>query len=105
MVHRIKELREQLFKTQANMAKALGLKTNAISAYEVGTSFLKPEKIAYLVESYNLNANWLLTGKGNMFLKDTDTIGDKDKITELEKENERLKAQLEVLKELINQNR
>lgn len=30
-------------------------------------SMLKPEYIAYLVEGYNVSAEWLLLGKGKMF--------------------------------------
>lgn len=31
------------------------------------SSMLKPEYIAYLIEGYNVSAEWILLGKGKMF--------------------------------------
>lgn len=32
-------------------------------------SVLKPEWLTYIVRDYNISAEWVLTGKGNMFAK------------------------------------
>ena len=58
--------------------KIRGLKTftnkHGINYWNFGTfkkdqekRLLKPEWLAYVVEDFNINAEWLLTGVGNMF--------------------------------------
>lgn len=50
-----------------SLAREMGMKRQTLYAYTNGTSFLKLDKLCFLVNEYNLNANWLLTGEGEMF--------------------------------------
>ena len=68
MNNRIKELRIALNLTQEELASAIGLSKSGISALEYGTRKVNDKHIRMLNMTYNVNPEWLRTGKGNMFL-------------------------------------
>ena len=69
MNNRIKELRKQLGLTQQEFADRLKLKRNTIATYEMGKATPSNRTISDICEAYNVNREWLETGKGDMFQK------------------------------------
>lgn len=101
MIDRIREIREKIFKTQSNMADCLGLKAQNISDYERGKAFFRPATVSLLINKYNINSNWLFTGRGNMLLSDNDKVNNNDIIQQLQDRVKELEIENKVLKELI----
>ena len=65
---RIKELRAELHLTAGEIASGLDIPVRTIGSYEreeaqPGLKFFKA-----MIEKYHVNVNWLLTGKGSMFM-------------------------------------
>ena len=67
---RIKELKISLRVTSGALAQVLEIPVRTIGSYEREEAQPSPKFIAALIEKYNVNANWLLTGNGNMFLSE-----------------------------------
>lgn len=101
MVNRIKEIRQKIFVSQSNMEDCLNLSRNTLSAYERGKAFFKPHTLQLLSSKYNVNINWLLTGKGNMLLSDNDSINNDELIKQLQDKINKLEIENKLLKELI----
>ena len=68
MNKRIKELRITLNLTQEELAQAMGLSKSGISNIECGNRKVNDKHIRMLNMTYNVNPEWLRTGKGDMFL-------------------------------------
>ncbi len=71
---RIKELKAALHLTSAEMANKLNIPVRTIGSYErdevpPGSKFLNQ-----LIEILYVNVNWLLTGKGNMFISEKESL-------------------------------
>ena len=71
MNERLIELRKILgFKAQKDFATFLDMPTRTLQAYEQGTSPSIPSAlICKLVEKFAISAEWLLLGRGDMFIK------------------------------------
>ncbi|QCT70857.1 XRE family transcriptional regulator [Eubacterium maltosivorans] len=65
---RIKALRKQLKMTQEDFAKRLGLARNSIANYEIGRREPTNAIVNSICREFNVNEEWLLTGKGEMFI-------------------------------------
>lgn len=72
MKERIKALRKQLKMTQEDFAKRLGLARNSIANYEIGRREPTNAIINSICREFNVNEEWLLTGKGEMFIDFTE---------------------------------
>lgn len=70
----LKILRDYLNLSQANLAENLSLTTSAIGLVEKNRSNLKIDNLVKISELYNVNINWLLTGKGEIFIEDKNTF-------------------------------
>lgn len=68
---RLRELRNTLNRTQGEMADVFGIRTQSYGSYERGVNSMRYETLKILVEHFKVNANWFITGEGNMFLTDT----------------------------------
>ena len=71
------ELRKVCKKTQTDFGKVLGISVSGISAIETGQRSVTEKHLIMLSnwDEYNVNIDWLRTGKGDMFLPDeTDTL-------------------------------
>lgn len=101
MVDRLKEIREKIFSTQLNMAKALNVSRQAVNEYERGNNIIPTKALIILINDYNVNINWLLAGKGNMLLTDTDIENTSQQIHVLNEKVKELEIENKVLKELI----
>jgi DNA-binding transcriptional regulator YiaG len=60
---RLREVRGA--KTKAEFAAALGLHVNSLSNYEKGERAIDATVILSLVEVYNVNPSWLITGEND----------------------------------------
>ena len=65
---RFRLIRERLGITQAEVGEKLGIQSQHVSKYERGETVPTWENLIKLTEIYDVNINWLLTGKGGMFL-------------------------------------
>ena len=74
MKERIKELRKTLGYTQTEFAEKLGISNGTIGNYEVGTRTPANTTIKFICNTYNVNEEWLRTGKGEMFNDDNNVI-------------------------------
>lgn len=66
MKDRIKKIRKDANLTQQAFADRLGLKQNTIAVYEMGKSGISDAVITSICREFNVNEEWLRTGKGNM---------------------------------------
>lgn len=64
---RFKQLRLKLGLNQQQLAKSLGVTQAHISKVEKGDSFVTSHILDKLSKQYNVNTDWLLTGKGIIF--------------------------------------
>jgi transcriptional regulator with XRE-family HTH domain len=65
---RLKLIREAKGLNQNDLGLSLGIQYQHVSKYERGESVPTWENLIKLIDQYNVNINWLLTGKGKMFL-------------------------------------
>ncbi len=64
---RIKRIRTELGFQQGDFARQMGIHQQQLSKYERGENKPSAEFFTKLVEKFNININWLLTGNGEMF--------------------------------------
>ncbi|MPL91668.1 hypothetical protein SDC9_37744 [bioreactor metagenome] len=69
MKTRMKELRKSLKKTQESFGNSIGLSRSNICNIESGLINLTERNIKEICLTYNVNEDWLRTGKGEMFQK------------------------------------
>ncbi|MDD3229531.1 MAG: helix-turn-helix transcriptional regulator [Oscillospiraceae bacterium] len=69
---RVKILRKKLDLTQASFAEKIGLKATAIGLYESGSRTVTERSIVTICQTFNVNEEWLRTGKGEMLKKNDD---------------------------------
>jgi len=65
---RLRLIRERIGITQAGLGEKLGIQSQHVSKYERGETVPTWENLIKLIELYDVNINWLLAGKGSMFL-------------------------------------
>ncbi len=65
---RIKEIRKNLNLTSAELAIKLDIPVRTIGSYEREEAQPGPKFLSALIEKCHINVNWLLSGKGNMFI-------------------------------------
>lgn len=68
MDERLKKLRKMLDMTQQEFADKVGIKRNTIAQYEIGRNIPIDAVIISICREFNVNEEWLRTGKGEMFL-------------------------------------
>lgn len=64
----MKELRKHLNLTQKEFGERIGLKPNSISDIENGKNSLTDIVLKSICKEFNVNEEWLRTGKGEMFV-------------------------------------
>ncbi len=64
---RIKKARENAKLSQDELAKSLNIGKRTLIDYEKGVSEPKASTLMSIANICNVDANWLLTGKGSMF--------------------------------------
>jgi transcriptional regulator with XRE-family HTH domain len=89
--HRLKEIRKQLNMSQEEMALNLGLAPRTYAAYERNENKPTLSMLDMLNLNFDVNLNWLVSNKGEMFNSApensaTQTKQDKKELAELIKE-------------------
>lgn len=72
MKDRIKKLRKELDLTQQAFADKIGMKQNTIAQYEMGRTTPSDAIIFSICREFDVNEDWLRTGKGEMFIEMTE---------------------------------
>lgn len=67
MKDRIKKIRKDADLTQEKFAERLGIKRNTVATYETGKSEPMDNIIVSICREFNVNKDWLLTGKGDIY--------------------------------------
>lgn len=65
---RIKEIRQALKLSQEDFGEIFKIQKQMVSSLEKDKLKLNNEKLVKLLDDYNVNINYLLSGKGNMFI-------------------------------------
>jgi transcriptional regulator with XRE-family HTH domain len=78
MGKRIRQLRKTLGFTQDAFAAILKVSKPAYVRYEYGKRFPPLKVIQFLYKKYRVDNNWLVTGEGEMFLKEEEEDDDED---------------------------
>ncbi len=95
---RIKELKTILHLTSLEMANELSIPVRTIGSYERDEAQPGPKFLNALIDKFSVNINWLLSGRGNMFITKK---AEKD-IAYIAQLQERLKLTNEELSGLID---
>ena len=67
MNNRLKEVRKQLGLTQQELANKLSVNYNSVSQWERGVSNITDRVINQICSLFNVNKEWFVNGKGEMF--------------------------------------
>ena len=67
MKTRLRNLRKSLNLTQQDFADKIGIKRNTLANYEIGRNEPIDAVISLICKEFNVNEEWLRTGKGEMF--------------------------------------
>jgi len=94
---RFKQLRQNLSKNQEELANVLGIARTSISKLENESGYFEMETYPKLVNILDINLNWLIAGKGEMFIKEN-AASDSDDLRKIA----RAEAH-SVLKELLHE--
>ena len=68
--NRIKLLRKKLGLTQESFAQKIGITKSSVSLLESGQNKASSQTIFIICREFNVNEEWLRTGKGDMFSGD-----------------------------------
>lgn len=71
MNERIKQIRLHLGLNQTELGKRLGVTNGAVSKVEAGDNSVSSQFLSALLREFNINKEWLETGKGEMFAETT----------------------------------
>lgn len=74
MNKRIKTLRKELELTQSQFAENLNITKSAIANMETGARNITDRTISDICSKFNVNEEWLRTGKGEIFIQNDNTI-------------------------------
>ncbi|MGK7391608.1 MAG: XRE family transcriptional regulator [Candidatus Cyclobacteriaceae bacterium M2_1C_046] len=72
---RITMLRQLLKLSQTEFSRKIGISQGALSQIESGRSRLSMETLKNLSKAFNVNCNWIVSGKGDIFIKQEKTDG------------------------------
>lgn len=64
---RLKLIRREKHLTQEGMGKVLGVSKQAVANIEGGYNNPSIDFIGKLIQNFSVNANWFITGEGEMF--------------------------------------
>lgn len=76
---RIKQLRKLKGLSQKEFGKSINLSQNHISSIEKGIRTITKRSIDDICRIYNVNPNWLLSGRGDIFVNELDKFNVEDK--------------------------
>lgn len=76
MNQRLRELRKALNLNQTEFGNRIGVKQSTITGYETGNRVPLDSVIVSICREFNVNEDWLRSGKGEMFLPVEDEVGE-----------------------------
>jgi repressor LexA len=97
---RLKQARETMNLTQEDMANKLNVGQSAYSKMERGKSDFSNELLT-LIPELGINLNWIITGKGEMFLTNTPAKLESDLAEELEERIRRIKIDVSDIEDTV----
>jgi len=68
---RLRKLRKSLDMTQQNFGARISVKGNTVAQWESGRNEPSDSTIFLICREFNVNEDWLRTGNGEMFVKET----------------------------------
>jgi HTH-type transcriptional regulator/antitoxin PezA len=71
MNERLRKLRKSLDMTQQNFGARISVKGNTVAQWESGRNEPSDSAISLICREFNVNEDWLRTGNGEMFVKDS----------------------------------
>jgi transcriptional regulator with XRE-family HTH domain len=71
---RFKKMREEINKSQKELAIELKVYQSSISQIESGITFPSITTLNYLMDRYHISSNWLINGAGTMKIQDHDIV-------------------------------
>lgn len=74
--NRLKKIRTEKHLTQMELGQTLSVSKQAVANVESGHNNPSIEFISKLIEILNVNSNWLITGKGEMFSHEFEDVKD-----------------------------
>lgn len=104
---RLREFRASMRLTSSEVANALGIPVRTIGSYERGEVLPGSKFYDLMIEKYNMNINWLISGRGTMFINQQ-LPENKDSISKLQEEiklsNDDMETLIEMLKSEASRN-
>ena len=104
---RLREIRSKLKLSQSDFSTSLAITQATVSRYEKDLRLPDADFLEKLVELYHIDINWLLTGKGEMFLSSgnepEDKQEDNSELLSLKKRYDQLERVYNDLKKSIDQ--
>lgn len=98
---RLKEIKSALKITSKELAENLGIPVRTIGSYERDEAQPGPKFFHAIHEKYNVDINWFLTGKGNMFISER-TKADINYIADLQEKLNLSEDEVEGLIDILN---
>lgn len=71
MAKRIKKIRKDAGLRQPEFAEKIGVAQASITSYETGIRYPSKVTMRSICREFNINEEWLLTGKGDMYIEMT----------------------------------
>ena len=104
---RLKEFKNVKHLTASELANILGIPVRTVGSYERGEVLPGAKFFNLLINNFNVNINWLLTGRGTMFINE-DIPVNKDSIAQLQEEiqlsNDDMQTLISMLKSEASRN-
>lgn len=104
---RLREFRAIKRLTSSEVANKLGIPVRTLGSYERGEVLPGSKFYNLMIENYDININWLISGRGSMFISQN-VVQNKDSISQLQEEiklsNDDLKMLIDILKSDASRN-
>lgn len=100
-MERLKYLRKYFKLTQKEFAEKIGIKAASYLSIEKGRRNLTEKRIKIICSAFNVNEEWIKTGKGNIFNSEVKRDEEQTIINRIEKTNKELQEEIKDLKEEV----
>ena len=102
MVQRIKAIKNALGISENELARRLGISQSTLNGYTLGKRTPSYEFAETVLNAFSdISAEWLLRGKGSMYISDIPTDSDTDEVIDLKAEITRLRVEREEMQKRI----
>lgn len=97
--NRLKILRDYLNLSQSKFGKKIGVGASSVGSWEIGIREIKPIHINAICNIFNINKEWLISGTGEMLIKDKT---DNPTLSQLIKEYDLTELQGKILEDFLS---